>query len=249
MELTHQIITFIQEWYWIPVTLLYIGVLVTILIENRNPTKTLAWILVIVFLPLIGMLIYFFFGRRFKKKIAFRKKHKNDHNRILEIWKSQEPSSKEVLHVLNKVLMGLSGPFHFLFHEQVSPTFLGNKVSLLKDGNEKFLSLFEDIKNAKHHIHIEYYIFDMDIIGNKVVDLLIEKVREGVKVRVIIDDFGSRIKRRHIKKFAEGGIAYVSFLPVRFNSLADSNFRNHRKIIVIDGDIAYIGGINIADRY
>ena len=127
-----------------------------------------------------------------------------------------------------------------------------NKVRLLKSGREKFIDLFSAIRDAKHHIHLEYFNFRNDSIANALFDLLAEKVKEGVEVRAMFDAFGNwsnnkPLKKRHLKKIREQGIEIVKFDPFTFPYINHAAHRDHRKIAVIDGEVAYTGGMNIAD--
>ena len=129
-----------------------------------------------------------------------------------------------------------------------------NKVRLLKSGREKFIDLFSAIRDAKHHIHLEYFNFRNDSIANALFDLLAEKVKEGVEVRAMFDAFGNwsnnkPLKKRHLKKIREQGIEIVKFDPFTFPYINHAAHRDHRKIAVIDGEVAYTGGMNIADYY
>ena len=129
-----------------------------------------------------------------------------------------------------------------------------NKVKLLKSGREKFIDLFEAIREAKHHIHLEYFNFRNDSIANALFDLLAQKVKEGVEVRAMFDAFGNwsnnkPLKKKHLKKIREQGIEIVKFDPFTFPYINHAAHRDHRKIAVIDGKIAYTGGMNIADYY
>lgn len=129
-----------------------------------------------------------------------------------------------------------------------------NKVKLIKSGREKFEDLFEAIRGAKHHIHLEYFNFRNDSIANALFDLLGEKVKEGVKVRAMFDAFGNwsnnkPLKKRHLKAIREKGIEIVKFDPFKFPYINHAVHRDHRKIAVIDGKIGYTGGMNIADYY
>ena len=124
------------------------------------------------------------------------------------------------------------------------------EVKLLQNGEEKFPEFIHAIRNAKHNIHLEYYIFELDEIGNEIINILIEKANDGVEVRITTDDFGSpKLNKNYLELFKNTNVQYQTFLPVKFNSLANSNFRNHRKILIIDGEIAFVGGINISDKY
>ena len=240
---------FIKEWYWVPLTILYIMVIVTILIENRNPTKTIAWILVIVFLPFIGIILYFFFGQKFKKDQFFSRIDKNHQKIINEKWTEMDQFVQDDLDKVNTRIGSLSQVYRYLNNARVAYPATNNKVKLLTNGEEKFPLFLEALREAKNHIHLEYYIFDEDHIGNEIIDILIEKAKNGVEVRVTADDFGSSKLNKHHSRFDGTGVEFQTFLPVRFSSLANSNYRNHRKILIVDGKKAFVGGINISDKY
>lgn len=142
---------------------------------------------------------------------------------------------------------------HFL-KESGIPISNNNKVKLLKSGREKFIDLFEAIREAKHHVHLEYFNFRNDSIANELFNLLAQKAKEGVEVRAMFDTFGNwsnnkPLKRRHLKKIREQGIEIVKFDPFTFPYINHAAHRDHRKIVVIDGEVAYTGGMNIADYY
>ncbi len=243
------ILEFLKTWYWVPVVIVYIGAIVTILIQNRNPTKTVAWLMVIVFVPIIGMLIYFFFGRRFTKKAIFRKRYEEEfHSFFTQLSEFENHFLKRLEHGFDQESR-FKSLFTYLFNEKVCFSLDKNHVQLLKNGNEKFKVLFEDIKNAKRYIHLEYYIFEDDALTDRLLIALREKVIEGVQVRIIIDGLGSNPSRKFLKRIRDLGILCTEFLPITFAYLSDSNYRNHRKVIVIDDDIGYVGGINIALKY
>ena len=138
-----------------------------------------------------------------------------------------------------------------LIRDLHSPLTRKNKVKLLVNGEEKFPEVMQVLQNAKHHIHLEYYIYEQDEIGTAIIELLIQKARDGVQVRFIYDDFGSpSIKKKIEKRMREAGVQIHPFHKVHFYLLANRiNYRNHRKIIVVDGQTAFVGGINVSDKY
>ncbi len=219
------------------------GVVMIILFENRNPLKSIAWIFVLIFLPVAGLIFYLFFGRDFRKmRLISRKSLKRLNSFSSDEMTTgglpqSEPKPDNVVK-LNKKL-GLSRVFQ------------GNKVEVLTTGGSFFKSMIDAIKEAKSFIHLQFYIIDRDDIGNEIINLLIDKVKEGVAVRVIYDDVGSwGLKRKDIKFLRDNGITALPFLEVKFRALADKiNYRNHRKIVIVDGVLGYIGGMNVADRY
>lgn len=249
MGTTDLVIDFIRQWYWIPLLIVYLGVILTILIENRNPTKTIAWLLVIILLPVLGMVIYYLFGQKFVKVKDFRSGHLSQYEGLMQHWGKHNPILESKLQSISAMIGSLGRVFVFLANQKVAPPSLGNSVKLLTNGEEKFPALLEAIRSAKHHIHLEYYIFEPDQIGQQVLDLLVQKAEEGVEVRLIVDAFGSPKLSRRMRKLTQLGPQAVVFLPVGFTSLANSNYRNHRKVAIIDGNTAFIGGINISDYY
>lgn len=135
----------------------------------------------------------------------------------------------------------------------INPT-VNNQIKLLKSGEEKFIDLFEEIRKAKHHIHLEYFNFRNDSIANTLFDLLAEKVKEGVEVRALFDAFGNSsnnqpLKKKHLRAIREKGIQIEKFDPLKFPWINHAFHRDHRKIVIIDGKVGYTGGMNIADYY
>jgi len=220
-----------------------IGVITVIISENRNPQKTISWILVLAFLPVLGLIFYFVFGRNHRKVRRINKKiHKGlegisapDFNYRIQ----DEPADEHIK--LKRLLVNIDS----------APVLGGNRVDLLTSGKDKFEQLFIDIRNAREHIHILYYKIGNDEVGNRLKDLLIEKVKEGVVVRLIYDDVGSLHTRScFFRDMQKAGVQVACYLPIRFPYFARRvNYRNHRKIVVIDGKIGYTGGINVEDCY
>jgi cardiolipin synthase len=246
----HTIAEFVQKWYWIPMLLVYVGVIITILSENRNPSKSLAYILVIVFLPVVGLLIYYFVGRKpvFKKRV-FDRKRLMDRQKMEEYYEQLKPKMEERLELLEEKMGDMASPFRYLIYQNQSLITTGNGVTLLINGEEMFPALFTALENARFHIHLEYYILTADDVGNRVADILISKQKAGVEIRVIVDDEGSNHIKKLPQRCKEAGIQFLKTLPVAFNSLANSNYRDHRKIAIIDGSVGFIGGINLDERY
>ncbi|SUJ04622.1 Cardiolipin synthase [Sphingobacterium spiritivorum] len=240
---------FLVQWYWIPLSILYIGVISTILIENRNPSKTVSWVMVIVFLPVIGLILYYLFGQKFQKIRKFQRMSQQQAELLEREWNKLEPEMERDLETIEEWIGSAHRVFTFLKNERLSSPSLRNRVTLLTNGEEKFPAFLKAIRGARHAIHVEYYIFELDNIGLEVLNALEEKAAEGVKVRLIVDSFGSPDLVKYLIASKKSKIEFQPFLPVTFTSLANSNYRNHRKIAVIDGHIGFVGGINISDRY
>lgn len=230
--------------------LVYAGIIGTILIENRDPGKSLAYILVLVFLPVIGLVVYYVVGRKpvFKKRV-FEKKQWTDREKMQQFYQRLRPQMEKRLHLLQQAIGDRAYPFRYLFYQHQSLISSGNSVTLLSNGEEKFPALLTALQQARSHIFIEYYIFTGDAVGNCIADLLIQKKIEGLEVRVVVDDVGSNRMGHMVRRLRAAGIPLLKTLPVAFTSLANSNYRNHRKVVVIDGHIGFIGGINLDGRY
>lgn len=237
-------------WVWHLILIAYIVFLLvliyTIIIDydDKNPVKTICWILVVIFLPLLGVATYYIVGRNVsKKRSKFRawREEFNRHNQISsQTWKT-EPIHPDHYKELKSLILNL----------EQSPVFGGNKISVYPGGKSKFYSLFEDIVGAQSHIHIFYYAIGDGHIGNEFKEKIIEKVKQGVKVRLIYDGLGcNKTNKKYFKQMIEAGVEVRTFLPLSFPRLLRSvNYRNHKKIVIIDGRIAYTGGINVKDIY
>lgn len=220
-----------------------IAAVVHVIMDNRQPAKTMAWALVIWFVPVVGIVFYLFFGINTRKErhISERSMNQLTKRSMLEFVEQQNLRLPE----RHKPLIDL------FINQNLSLPFKDNKVSIYTDGYQFFPALLTAIHEARQHIHLDMYIFADDALGCLLADALIDKAHEGVEVRVIYDDVGCwNVKHRFFERMREEGIEVASFLPVRFPSFTSKvNYRNHRKIIVIDGVVGFIGGMNIALRY
>lgn len=223
--------------------LVVLGTIIVVILDNRNPLKTIAWLLVLIFLPFIGLIIYFFFGQdQRRERIIGKKSYSSLLKKPMAEYLAQ--SSVE-LPEKYKTLINL-----FKRTNQAFP-YEGNSIELFNNGYEKITALIKELYKAKNHIHIDYYIFEDDALGHLLRDVLIDKAREGVKVRVIYDDVGCwSVSKSFFEEMRYAGIEVRSFLKVRFPLFTSKvNYRNHRKIVVVDGIVGFVGGINLANRY
>jgi cardiolipin synthase len=228
-----------------------IPVAVMIILEKRSPFKTIAWILVLILVPLIGLAFYLFFGQEYRKQKLFSRRGVKSLSKIRRLSTKQ---LREIEHTdlhLSAEVLERKNIIRLLLNNSDSLLTTGNQLKILNNGNETFEAIFKAIKSAQHHIHLEYYILENDKIGGRILDLLKEKSRQGVEVRIIVDDVGSwSLKEKFFGSLRESGIEIYPFMEVRFPRLTSRvNFRNHRKILIVDGKIGFTGGINIADRY
>lgn len=218
-------------------------IIIVILSENRNPVKSLAWVTVLLLVPVIGLPLYIFFGRNIKNKRMIsrrnRRRLRRREKRVDFDLRKTDFSDRSVQQIiLARTLSG--GQFY-----------PDNKVEVYNDGAAKFRALEDDLRRARHSIYIQYYIFEDDELGRRIADILIERVRAGVRVKLLYDHVGSfHVKTRFFKRLREEGVEAAPFLKVNVPQLASHiNWRNHRKICVIDDAVGYIGGMNVADRY
>lgn len=220
-----------------------ISCVVVVVSENKNPIRAISWTLALLFLPVVGVVFYFFFGRSLKGKSMVSRKVRR---KLLEKSRPKQHSfDKACLDGSQTQMVKLA---HNLCHAHLDQ---GNSVEIFTDGQSKFESLKKDISEAKSSIFLQYYIYNDDRLGNEILELLARKVKEGVVVKVLYDHVGSfSTKNAFFKKMRKLGVDCHPFFKVTFRKLANRiNWRNHRKIAVIDGKIGYIGGMNVADRY
>ena len=214
-----------------------------VVLDNRQPAKTIAWALIIIFAPVIGIIAYLFFGvnTRRERLVSRRSLDELTRRSMFEFVEQRDL----VLPENNKLLIDQ------FINQSLSLPFQNNRVDFLLNGYEFFPSLLRDIAAARHHIHLDIYIFEDDPLGNLIADALIAKAREGVEVRIIYDDVGCwSVKNRFFQRMIDAGVMVEPFLQVRFPRLTSkANYRNHRKLFIIDGHIGYVGGMNIALRY
>ncbi|MFZ1496412.1 MAG: cardiolipin synthase, partial [Saprospiraceae bacterium] len=214
-----------------------------------TPSKGLAYILLVFLIPGLGILFYYIVGANHRKSKLYKKKIKVDEQAYPEL-------EQLAIEYSNAIINGHKDSLDYFYPlaNLLKDKYLisdNNKVELLINGEQKFPKVLESLRQAKHHIHIEYYIYENDDIGNQIADILVEKAKAGVEVRFIYDDFGSRkIRKKKVEEMLAAGVEAFPFYKINFIQFANRvNYRNHRKIIVIDGIVGYIGGINVSDRY
>lgn len=240
----------IHYLYWFILCVLiinFISAFGLIFIERKDPTTTWAWLLVITVLPVIGILIYLFLGQNLSRQKIFKEKIVYDERKR----KSALPNGfadRKLPHVKLNYFSDLE---KMNYNNSGAKTSINNTVSVFVDGEDKFKALLEDLKNAKKYIHMEYYIFRKDMLGSKIINILTQKAKEGVEVRFLVDAMGSRrITKKRIKEFIDAGGKFAMFFPGILPHInTHINYRNHRKIVVVDGKYGYVGGFNVGKEY
>lgn len=220
-----------------------VGSIIVMLSENRNPIRSLAWVIALIFLPVVGVIFYLFLGRSPKVQHMMNRRSKR---RIASAVKTERVDLDALsLPPQQKLLVKLASSLSF------SPLTVHNTLDIYSEGSAKFDALKEDLRRAESSIYLQYYIFSDDETGREIASILKEKARAGVSVKVIYDHVGSfSAHNRFFRDMRRAGVDVHPFFRVTFPQLANRiNWRNHRKIVVIDGRVGYIGGMNIASRY
>ena len=215
---------------------------IVVILDNRSPVKTLAWVLILAFLPIVGLVLYFFFGQDTRKEKLIGKKGfaRLSKYPMMEYQQQESFSSQEQHHLMR-----------FCYRVNGALPFADNGIRVYSDGYSMLQALLCEIASAEHHIHVEFYIFEDDPVGRLVRDALMDKARRGVEVRVLYDDVGCwNVSHTFYDEMREAGIEVRAFLKVRFPRFTSKvNYRNHRKLVVVDGRVGFVGGMNLALRY
>lgn len=233
--------------------LIYINMLFAIIVvffQRKEPKSAWAWLLILYFIPVIGFIFYLLAGTDMHKRKIFRNKEIED--RLSEVVRRQEYHAYSgSLEKLDPRIKGYSDLILYNLDTQGAILSGNNDIQIFADGVEKFNALKEDIRNAKDFIHLQYYIFKKDEVFEDIVEILKEKAREGVEVRILYDAMGCRnIFKRYWKSLNAAGIETAEFFPAFFGKInLRMNYRNHRKIAIIDNKVGYVGGFNVAKEY
>lgn len=222
-----------------------------VFLERRDASSTWAWLLVLFFIPILGFFIYLLLGRQLRKKTLFKSGGNKRIGIESLIAHQMNELHDESFQFKNTNTRNYSDLIYLHLRNNGALLTQDNSIKIFNDGRVKFDSLLQDIENATNHIHMQYYIFRLDELGTRIVDALTAKAKEGIKVRLLYDDMGSRsLSKRHFKEFLEAGGEVETFFPSIFPIINPRlNYRNHRKIVVIDGQVGYIGGFNVGDEY
>jgi len=248
------ILNFFKDNLWLTfLTVNYVLVIILsifIILKNKNPVKTLSFLFALAVLPFLGLIVYYFFGQDYRKSKIFEKKYILDNEKIRQ-WRQDFKLDQDEREDFEETFGGGIFKIYKLLraNEKAVLTF-DNDVAVLLNGEEKFERLRNDLNNAENHIHIEYFVLFDDELGTELIEILCKKAKQGVNVRLIYDDVGSSISSQAKKKMTDSGVRHFAFMPVIFsNSTSKLNFRDHRKIVIIDGKVGFVGGINLDEKY
>ena len=222
-----------------------------IFLERKNPSSTWAWLMVLFFIPILGFILYLIFGRKLSHKRIFTWDTKSRLGVVKEVQSQMRALEEGRIFFKQDVLMEYRDLYYLHLKNNDAIYTQHNYVEIFTDGKDKFASLIKDLEQAEDHIHLLYYIVRHDQLGTRIADVLIKKAKEGVEVRLLYDDMGSRLlSRKFIARLKNAGIHVDAFFPPKIPKVNFKiNFRNHRKLAIIDGKIGYIGGFNIGDEY
>lgn len=231
--------------------LMMLTTIIAIIIDKRNPVKSLAWIVVLLLIPVVGFILYITFGQNLRRRRKLSLKEIGMKSRLGRIANKQMAEIDNLYFDIFPNVMRNRNIVKLLLNNNLSPLTLDNEVTILNDAKETLEAIKAELLKATRFIHIEYYIIERGDMLDSIVEILKEKVKEGVEVRIIFDDVGSwGLKKRYVNQLRKYGFKVESFMPVIFPRFTSRiNHRNHRKIISIDGLVGFTGGINIADRY
>ncbi|WP_353893714.1 cardiolipin synthase [Proteinivorax hydrogeniformans] len=240
-------------WLWMTLFLAIVFIIsIIVLLQNRDPSRTLAWILVLFFLPGLGILLYLYLGQTHRKKKTFLKKRKSDYKAVKQLLRGNIPLTKHNEYVKSLSNDSIAKKMIPLFvNSSHAPLTTENDAEILQNGSAAFSEMLRCIKEAKSHVHVEFFIIKESDIGEEFRQALIDKAKEGIPVRLVYDAVGSwKLKKSFLKPLEDAGVDVRAFLPVSLPFLGEKlNYRNHRKILVVDGKIGFLGGLNIGDEY
>ena len=235
------------DWIDLAVLIVYsltiISCVIVVLKENRNPIRSLSWVIALIFLPGVGLIFYLFFGRSLRGQHMISRMNKR---KIITTMAPRHVNlDSENLSRADRNLIKLARNLSSSFYT------VNNRISIFTNGEDKFSALKHDLLNARRSIYLQYYIFLDDTLGHEIAEILMQKARQGVDVRVMYDNVGSfSARNKFFKMMNSAGVLTHPFFKVTFPQFANRvNWRNHRKMVIIDEEIGYIGGMNIADRY
>ena len=241
MEDIYNLKSYVVITYYVFISFLIIA----IVLDNKKPAKSFAYIFLLLLFPIGGVLLYFLLGVHYQKKKLFTR-FRNYQGEYIQTSNNRDKNKEDLIKI-----PGITQKIPTLFYNIDYVQFtIKNDIKFLVNGEEKFPVLIGELKKAKKTIYLEYYIFNDDKIGNKIIEILCEKSLEGVDVKVIYDPVGSSLSKKAVKRLKQHNVEIKSYMPVFFSRFAHkANYRNHRKIIVIDDKTGFLGGMNITDKY
>jgi cardiolipin synthase len=244
-------------WQWISLIAIIIAyvfvvyLVIKTLLQNRNPITTLSWVMVLVLIPFFGIVLYFLFGQRITKRWIFKRLHHKEIQQMGHISNSQLKALQSMETMDDPYLYEFRKLISLLLKNNNSFLSSNNEIEIFHNGYDLYEEIYKELELASQFIHLQYYMFEDGQVAQRIMGILVEKKKAGLDVIMILDGIGSRkFSNESITYLRENGVEVLLFRPVHFPTLTNKmNHRNHRKIIIIDGKVAFTGGINIADKY
>ena len=234
--------------FWIAYAVVTLWSIINIIFYGSRATKMISWSLTVIIMPFLGPILYYLFGINRRKFKLFKLKQDEKRKLYSETYKELKGGEQSVHEFTdykhNKIASLIRSNSYFAPYE-------GNKITLLNDGDEAFNSIFKAIEAAQKFIHLQYFILEQGDLLDRLYELFAKKIKEGVEIRMLYDSLGSHaLGGKVVKRFKKIGVQAYPSLPIRFgNLLFTLNYRNHRKIMVIDGNVGFTGGFNVSDKY
>ena len=239
--------------YWVLATVylaIIIFTVVRILLDTHSTPKTLAYLMLVFVIPILGVIFYFAFGVNHRHQRSNTRGAKIHHELDQAVQREFKDNTRDLLKTHSHEIAHFATLVHFLNGIGQEPL-CNSHFSLLTNGEEKFPEVLGTLESARHFIHMEYYDWENDTRGNQIKEVLLKKVKQGIHIRILYDDYASRgIRRNIVKELNQAGIQIYPKIKVKLKQFANRvNHRDHRKIIIVDGICGFVGGINISDRY
>ncbi|GLB49880.1 cardiolipin synthase [Neptunitalea lumnitzerae] len=222
----------------------------TLLLKNSNPTKTLTYLIVLMVLPLVGLIVYYLFGQEYRKQKLFRRKHILNQSTIKKYNEELKLDDELLSEIEEDFLEGKVKLIKLLNSCKDAPLTSCNTIEVIRNGENTVPRIVEDISKASQFIHLEYYILKDDETGLDIINALCERAENGIEVKLSYDYVGSSLSNATLDRMTASGVEYNPFMPVYFPKFTSKlNYRDHRKIAIIDGQIGYLGGVNLSNTY
>ena len=248
-----QAVDLMPRAFWLMLILYSVVTGAFIILENKSPEKTIAWLLAFWALPIIGVVIYILFGREYRFFSRERKLVQQELGNHLtsnpELYKFLNRQAEEIQKLMDAHPLVYDRVLELMRRNLNAPLYPHNTVEILLNGSEKYPCLLADVRAARHSIHMEYFEWASDEVMEEFKEVLLTKAREGVEVRVLYDPLGSfsMLSWAYVREMNAGGVRMLPWSSLL--AVHTISYRSHRKIVVIDGKIGYTGGLNMSDEY
>jgi len=216
--------------------------------KKQDPSKTISWVMIMILLPYIGLLLYVLFGRNFRKEYQYNKKGNGDllykkklADKYISLFSNKDILPKDIAEFHKLIILNLKS--------NLSIPSIDKSIDIYFSGHDAIDAMCEEMEKAKEYIHLQSYIIEEDNVGNRIKDILIRKSQEGIEIRLIYDGFGAHgLSKKYLSELSNAGVELIPFSPLR-PFLLRANYRNHRKILIIDGKTGFLGGVNLSNNY